>query len=103
MQIHVDAATSPAGVELVNPDDFTAFSVVLHGASADSVRTTLAVIGRVDDDEHVFVGRDKLAALAGARTADPTWLAQLDGMMEYAARHGWIDRGGRIRAHVERR
>jgi hypothetical protein len=40
-------------------------------------------------------------ALAGERVTEPPWLASLDGMLECAGAHGWLDDEGAIRAHVE--
>jgi hypothetical protein len=49
----------------------------------------------------VVVDVTAIKALAGERATHPGWLASLDGMLEYAGAHGWLDDAGAIRAHVE--
>lgn len=99
MHIHVDPSTSPARIELVEPDDFRAFDVVLAGSGPR--QEALAQLGSVAaDGEHVFVEPVRLRELAGERGADVEWQAGLEKMTEFAAEHGWVDEAGRIRAHV---
>ncbi|MBD3915063.1 hypothetical protein [Nocardioides hwasunensis] len=57
--------------------------------------------GRSFDDEHVHLSVDWLrsAALAASPAADP---ADLDAMLEYAAKQGWCTADGYVRAHLEK-
>ncbi|MGU3501378.1 hypothetical protein [Mycobacterium sp. C31M] len=82
MYLRIDTTVVPPAVEVVEPEDFTSFKVVLV------------------TDEHSWVDPDDLTALAG-RTDDPQWRQQLAGMIDYAGAKGWLDGQGRIRAHVE--
>lgn len=84
MYLRVDTRATPPLVEVVEPDDFSAFKVVIVTSS------------------HSWVEPNELAALAG-RADDPDWQRQLAGMMSYAQSKGWLDEQGRIRAHVETR
>lgn len=98
MRIDISSAGSD-GIALHEPDDFRAFSVLLADEGA---RAELGRLGRVADDDHVFVDPEKLKALAGDRGRDPDWLRSLDAMLAFAAEHGWVADDGFVRAHVER-
>lgn len=82
MYLRIDTAATPPSVEVVEPDDFSSFKVV------------------VVVDGHSWVAPAELAELAG-RGADPDWQHKLAGMIDYARTKGWLDDAGRIRAHVE--
>ena len=82
MYLHIDHTEVPPAVEVREPDDFTAFKVV------------------VEVPEHAWVAPDVLTALAG-RGDDDAWRQNLAGMLAYAASKGWCDDAGRVRAHVE--
>jgi hypothetical protein len=88
-----------AAVELLEPDVFTAFKVVLHGGGP-SPTLAAEVVARVD--EHAWIRVDALRELAGA-AATPEWEESLQGMLEFARSKGWVDDElGAVRAHVER-
>lgn len=103
MVIDINLRAAPATVRLVEPDDFEAFKVIARAPATEGKHLESAVerFGRVTADGHVFVDATAVKALAGERATEPRWLASLDGMLEYAAAHGWIDDAGAIRAHVE--
>ncbi len=82
MYLHIDPTEVPPAVEVREPDDFTAFKVV------------------VEVPEHAWIVPDVLTALAG-RGDDDAWRQNLAGMLAYAASKGWCDDAGRVRAHVE--
>ncbi|MFT3865123.1 MAG: hypothetical protein QM729_12680 [Solirubrobacterales bacterium] len=101
MRIDLKADPEAGAPTLHEPDDFKGFSVLLEGEGPAAA--ALARLGRVaDDGEHVFVDPQVLRELAGDRAADPAWSASLEGMIGFAAEHGWVDEAGFIRAHVER-
>jgi hypothetical protein len=82
MYLRIDTSVIPPLVEVVEPDDFTSFKVVVGTTS------------------HTWVDPSGLAALAG-RAGDADWQDKLDGMVGYAETKGWLDEQGRLRAHVE--
>ncbi len=82
MYLRIDTSSTPPSVEVVEPDDFTSFKVVVLTPS------------------HSWVDPADLAALAG-RAGDTEWEHNLTGMIGYARSKGWLDERGRIRAHVE--
>jgi hypothetical protein len=103
MMIDVDLHAGPATVRLVEPDDFGAFMIFVRSPGMDRERLEPAVarLGHMTADGHVVVDVTAIKALAGERATQPGWLASLDGMLEYAGAHGWLDDTGAIRAHVE--
>lgn len=82
MQVIVDLSLIPPAVTLVEPDDFTAFKVV------------------VQDSGHARVPVSTLKELAGDRADDPEWSQGLEKMLAYAEQHGWVNDFG-VRAHIE--
>jgi hypothetical protein len=103
MEIAIDLATAPAGVELHEPSVFVRFAVVVAGEDPQRLAEAVARIGRVADEDHVLVDPIALTALAGDAARDPEWTSGLRGMIDYARSKGWVDDAGRVRAHIERR
>jgi len=52
------------------------------------------------DGQHLFVEPDWLRRHAGDLAADAEWQRNFAGMVEFARSKGWLDKQGRIRAHV---
>jgi hypothetical protein len=106
MHIAIDLTTTPPTIELLEPDAFNAFDVVARGAadgaSSEQLASALERIGTRIDDDHAAIDVNALKGLAGARAHDRGWLAKLDGMVAFAARHGWVMADGSVRAHIER-
>jgi hypothetical protein len=92
-------------VELVDPQDMTAFHVVCPpGLDGDELagRVRDAGLGELLPDDHVMVPVDAVRRYAGGDVG-PDWEQELAGMLAYATRKGWTDESGtRIRAHIER-
>lgn len=101
MEIHVQPA---APAELRDIDEFRAFKVVAHGfGSAADLGHGLSALGRPADGDHVFIRVEWLREQAANATDPLDWLRRLDGMLDLAARHGWLDEADGVRAHVEHR
>jgi hypothetical protein len=101
MYLHVDAMALPATVQLVEPDDFTSFAVIVSGPPnrLAEVAEALTPLGAVDaDGGHAYLRPD---AIRGLTDADDTWDAGFARMIDYARDHGWVDDQGRVRAHLE--
>jgi hypothetical protein len=87
---------------LLNPDDLSAFAVVLEG-SQDPGPEALAAGGILGFGDHAWVRTDALRRLAGP-AATPQWEERFATMLEYARTRGWVDDElGAVRGHVERR
>jgi hypothetical protein len=101
MQIVVDLSESR--ISLVEPDDFTRFSVAVDGDGDIEPLVRSSGLGRViDDGEQVVVDPAALRALAGP-AATSAWEEGFAGMCAYAAGKGWVESDGGILAHVEPR
>jgi hypothetical protein len=88
---------SAGALRLDGASDFKAFKV----AAEAGAEARLSDLGRVDGD-HVWVRPQLLQELVGALASDAGWQAGLQGMVEFARKHEWVDHHGAIRAHTER-
>jgi hypothetical protein len=88
---------------LVDPDDFTAFSLgIAQNVPRPQVVAALAKMGPGLDGAEAFVSVESIKELAGERASDTDWLAQLDKMIEFARKRGWINESGDVRGHLVR-
>lgn len=96
---------SADAVELVDPQDVTAFSVRCPPDLSDgdlAASAERAGLGEVLGSGHVLVPVATIRRMAGDRVG-PGWDDDLAGMLAYAARKGWTSEDGtRVRAHIER-
>jgi hypothetical protein len=101
--IVVDADS--AAVSLEDPENFRAFLVRALGAdtSAPKLASAIGGLGLVTDDGgHIYIEPAALTGLAGGLGRSVGWQASLLAMIGFAAKSGWVDDAGRVRAHVER-
>jgi hypothetical protein len=75
-------------------DNFRALKVVVAAGELPP----LQLVGRVDGD-HVWL--DQAWLQSHGRPADPAWARDFAGMIGYAAKSGWVDAAGGVRAHIE--
>lgn len=81
--------------------DFKRFSITLDPAAEIDLHRALAPVGEADGDDHAWVRPDALRALS-PHAGQPAWEEGFAAMLHFAARHGWTDDQGRVRAHIER-
>ena len=86
---------------LTDADNFRAFDVQLSpGANVDDLAAGAAAAGRLDPDgEHIWVSPDWIRAQAKGGT---DWAAGFEKMLVFAAKSGWMDAEGLVRAHIVR-
>ena len=102
MDLEVDLGRAPAGAQLLDPDDFRSFRVVLVGAPGLPVGL-LEPAGVARLDEYAWIRIDALRKLAGPK-ATPEWEESLRSMLEFARSRGWVDDElEAVRGHVVRR
>jgi hypothetical protein len=100
--VHIVIDLSQATVSLVQPDEFTRFSVVVEGEGDLAQVVAQSGLGSVAaDGEHVVVDPRALRTLAGP-AADEAWDEGFAGMCAYAAGKGWVEPDGGVLAHIER-
>lgn len=97
MRIVLSPGTPPV---LEKAADFKRFSIALHPALSGQAAQAVVSVGSMDNSGHVWVDPGAVRDLA-ADAAKPDWEAGFQAMIGFAARHGWVDGSGRIRAHVE--
>lgn len=99
--MNIVVTPEPDGIALEEADDFRAFAVTAPRSLADDLAAHVRPVGRYDG-EHVWVDREALAGLAGARADDPAWQEGLAAMVDFARDKGFLSEdGAAIRAHVE--
>lgn len=96
---------SSTSVELVDPDDVTAFHAVQPaGFDRDELIEVVQENGLgevLPDGSHLMVPLGTVRRMATGRVG-PSWERDFESMIAYAARKGWLsDDGTRVRAHVE--
>lgn len=97
MRIVLAAGAVP---RLEGASDFKHFSLMLDPALDADRKTAVASVAELDGHDHAWVRPDAVRAMAphGGR-AD--WEQGFAAMVGFAAKHGWVDAEGRIRAHIE--
>lgn len=90
--------------KLEEASDFRRFSIELAGdqpaAQGQALAALLAPVADLDETGHGWVRPDAVRALTPL-SGNADWQDGFAAMIGFAARHGWIDAQGRIRAHVE--
>ena len=82
MIVHVDLATVPPTVVVLEQDVFS------------SLKAVVAV------PEHTWIDQEVLRASPDG-TDSASFEEKYSAMVDYAAGHGWVDGDGRVRAHLE--
>lgn len=104
MYIEVEIDGSPP-VRLREAEDFKSFKVLADaGADDAALAGALAPVGELLPSGDAMIRIEAFKQLAGELRRDPQWLSQLQAMIAYAGKKGWLSEdGGSIQAHCERR
>jgi hypothetical protein len=101
--VHLDLATRTASLE--EADDCGRFHLSAEGEGDLAGALATAGVGRADADDpdgHAWVAVAAVRRLAEGQVG-PSWDADFDAMLAYAATKGWLDDDAtHVRAHVER-
>lgn len=94
MRIHIDTVAN--SIVLSDAENFRALDAEIEGP----LRKAVEVDGIAhQDDNHVWIDIETLAALSGVQPAD--WRERFDKMIDYARSKGWVDDSvGAVRAHI---
>jgi flavin reductase (DIM6/NTAB) family NADH-FMN oxidoreductase RutF len=96
MRIHLtDAGTA----ELIEPENFRALDVLVDPQPDEQLQKALRRIGTPEGDGHVRLSPDVLRFLSG-HAGESAWEDGFAAMLAYAAKAGWVDNVGRVRAHL---
>ncbi len=85
-----------ADASLEEADNFKAFKVV-SSVAPEQAKAALGAAGRIEGD-HAWI---EPAWLRQTGPADEAWQAGLGKMLEFAAKSGWVNGDGAVRAHIE--
>lgn len=96
MRLHL---TSSGNVAMRDPLEFRRLDVLVDPQSEDRLARSIARIGRRDDPQHVRLAPAVLRFLSG-HAGEPVWEAAFAKMLDGAARAGWVDERGEVRAHI---
>ncbi|MBV1797744.1 hypothetical protein [Siccirubricoccus sp. G192] len=93
--------TREHALRLEAPEDLKRFKLLVEGDIAgEALARALGEAGRLEG-EHAWIAPDWLRRASGL-AADPEWQAGFAKMVEFAAKQGWVNEAGAIRAHIER-
>ncbi len=88
-------------VALEAAEDLKRFKLVVRGgATGAALQQALGAAGRLEE-AHVWVSPAWLKQASGLG-GNAEWLAGFAGMVGFAAKQGWVNPAGEIRAHIER-
>ncbi|OZI71790.1 flavin reductase family protein [Bordetella genomosp. 12] len=96
MQIYLSNA---GAITLRHPNDFRRLDVLADPQPRERLEQAIARVGRREDERHLRLAPSVLRFLS-QHAGDPQWEAGFSAMVDYAARHGWVDDRGDIRAHM---
>jgi len=86
-------------ITMLEPTDFRRLDIMVDPQINGRLEATIARIGRREGEGHVWLSPQILRFLSG-HAGDHQWEAGLDGMLTYAAKAGWVDPEGMVRAHL---
>lgn len=96
MRIYLSNA---GAITLRDPADFRRLDVLADPQASDRLEHAIARVGRREDEGYIRLSPSVLRFLSG-HAGEPEWEAGFAAMVDYAARHGWVDERGDIRAHL---
>ena len=88
------------GIELLDPDNFTAFDVLAPAQDDEEVIAALGKAGAASSEPgHALISVSSVRELADP--IDDAWEEQFQTMLRFAESRGWLDDSGEwITAHV---
>ncbi|MDX5356964.1 MAG: flavin reductase family protein [Rhodobacterales bacterium] len=96
MRIHI---TDAGAITMLEPANFRGLDVLIDPQPEDRLTRQIARIGRREGDGHIRIAPGVLRFLSPL-AGDPGWDAGFDAMIAYAAKAGWVDDAGAVRAHI---
>ncbi|MFC0278956.1 flavin reductase family protein [Falsigemmobacter intermedius] len=98
MRIHI---TDAGAITLIEPANFRGLDVLIDPISPEKLARLVAKIGRFEGEDHIRLAPAVLKFLSPL-AGDPEWDKGFEGMIAYAAKAGWVDEAGLVRAHITR-
>lgn len=86
-------------ITMLEPADFRRLDVLVDPQIDGRMDEAIARIGRREGEGHVWLHPPILRFLSG-KAGQAEWEAGFAGMLDYAAKSGWTDPNGMVRAHL---
>jgi flavin reductase (DIM6/NTAB) family NADH-FMN oxidoreductase RutF len=96
MRLHL---TNAGAITLLDASNFKKLDVLVDPQPRERLDQAVARIGQRDGDEHILLAPSVLRFLSG-HAGDAAWEAGFTAMIDYAARFGWVNERGEVRAHI---
>jgi flavin reductase (DIM6/NTAB) family NADH-FMN oxidoreductase RutF len=91
--------TNAGSVTLLEPTDFRRLDVLVDPQPAEQLERVIARLGSREDEGHVRLSPSVLRFISG-HAGEAEWEKGFAAMMAYAAKAGWVDAQGNVRAHL---
>jgi flavin reductase (DIM6/NTAB) family NADH-FMN oxidoreductase RutF len=96
MQVHISNAGT---ITLRESERFNALEVLVDLQPPEVLAQALARLGQREGEQHVRIAPSVLRFLSG-HAGQAVWEAGFAAMLAGAARHGWVNEHGEVRAHL---
>lgn len=91
--------TNAGVVTLLEPANFRGLDVLIDPQTPDQVERAISRIGRREGEGHVRLSPSVLRFLS-PHAGEAEWEENFEKMITYAAKAGWVDESGMVRAHI---
>ncbi|GAA4416147.1 hypothetical protein GCM10011450_11560 [Advenella faeciporci] len=98
MRIHL---TNAGAITVIEASNFRQLDVLIDPQSSEKLEQAIAKIGSRDGENHIRLSPAVLRFLS-CKAGEAQWEAGFTAMIEYAAKAGWVDEKGNVRAHIVR-
>ncbi len=96
MRVHL---TNTGAITMIEPAEFRKLDVLVDPQSSEKLEQAISKIGHREDDMHVRLAPAVLRFLSG-HAGESEWESKFAAMVAYAAKAGWVDAQGGVRAHI---
>ncbi len=98
MRIHL---TNTGAITVLDASNFRQLDVLIDHQPSEKLEQAISKIGSKDGEEHIRLSPAVLRFLS-CKAGDEAWEAGFAAMLAYAAKAGWVDEQGNVRAHIVR-
>ena len=98
MRIHL---TNTGAITVLEASNFRQLDVLIDPQPSEKLEQAISKIGSRDGEEHIRLSPAVLRFLS-CKAGDEAWEAGFAAMLAYAAKAGWVDEQGNVRAHIVR-
>jgi flavin reductase (DIM6/NTAB) family NADH-FMN oxidoreductase RutF len=96
MRVHL---TNTGAITMLEPAEFRKLDVLIDPQPPEKLKQAISKVGRREDERHIRLAPAVLRFLSG-HAGEPKWEDKFVAMIAYAAKAGWVDAHGDLRAHI---